>query len=358
MGGQHAERSSGSKSGYTPSNVFLFSASTIAGMLGDVSVHPADTIKTWQQGHRGSVPMGALSAVKDIYARSGLRGYYRGYNAVITLGIPCNTMYFGAYAVSLKKIEQHFPQWHQTWQSYVVAGSIAEVATGLWSVPESILKRQKQMSQGRVQVGLVQSMKSLYSNGGIGAFYTGFVPQMLAQVPLTAVYFAGYEFFKSKLVQRKETRTTDASSSSSSSSGTPSNALPFWQYFLCSSLSAGVGAYISNPMDVVTMRLQTQDATHQFFGEAVEAASSESLALPKVHQQQGSTRGVRYTSVKHTIKSIFEEEGIKGFQKGFWVRTLYIAPWLAISHTAFEKLCDWHKAKHAHEYPVPVETRS
>ena len=93
----------------------------------------------------------------------------------------------------------------------------------------------------------------------------------------------------------------------------------FLYYFLCASLSGIIASLVTNPMDVIKTKLQTQN-------------------FPSMVQLEGNnmTLPVKYKSLFSSARLITKESGIKFFARGMLPRTIQASISSALTWVSYE----------------------
>jgi len=150
-----------------------------------------------------------------------------------------------------------------------LAGGLAGSISSTITCPVEVVKTQLQCSNSR-KTSPFSIARHIYSSEGPRGFFRGLTPTLIGIIPSRASYFWAYETTKNALIPKLGNGTLT---------------------HLISGLSAGIaGSSITNPIWMVKTRVQLLASTS--------------------HGQ------VAYTGYRHAIRSIFREEGIKGFYKG------------------------------------------
>eukprot|EP00246_Nothoceros_aenigmaticus_P014726 TRINITY_DN5795_c0_g2_i1.p1 TRINITY_DN5795_c0_g2~~TRINITY_DN5795_c0_g2_i1.p1 ORF type:complete len:309 (-),score=36.37 TRINITY_DN5795_c0_g2_i1:384-1310(-) len=274
----------------------------LAGMLADGTVFPMMTVKSRMQvqgGGGGSAVYsytGPLQAIQTIAAKEGVKTLYKGFGTV-AFTAPAQGLYMGAYQ-SFKKF---FPGGDQNPLVHFGGGLVATLVQSTIMVPSEIV-RQRQMVQitgAGSYTGSLHAITSIYRHEGLFALYRGFWLAQMVWGPYNALYFPLWEATKKLSVW---------------CSGVDSIAQLDMRWELASSFcSAGFAAGVTNPMDIVKTRLQVQ-------GKSNVSSSTQ------------------YNGALDAARSIWRQEGWKGFTKGATSRMLWIAPSSMIMFTTFDQL--------------------
>ncbi|KAL4268080.1 mitochondrial carrier family protein [Pleurotus pulmonarius] len=183
----------------------------IAGGFGGVSAvlvgHPFDLTKTRLQTAAPGAYTGAVDVVKQILARDGVRGMYRGMVPPLLGVTPIFALSFWAYDASKKLILSATPNRSSDVLStgeLAAAGFLSAVPTTLVTAPveraKVLLQIQGQGGSGRQYTGVLDVMKHLYKEGGSAAYFAAYEVTKKALTPagatpadlnLGAIIFAG-----------------------------------------------------------------------------------------------------------------------------------------------------------------------
>ena len=117
---------------------------------------------------------------------------------------------------------------------------------------------------------------------------------------------------------------------------------PLLWYFLCAGVSGGVAGLLTNPLDIVKTRLQTQEI------KPTCSRLNDLFDHPEKHEMRGcctpstlrdckfDTKSTRYTDVKSTVQYIIKNEGFSSFSKGSLARLAINVPSTALSWGTYE----------------------
>ncbi|KAG0672849.1 hypothetical protein C6P40_000909 [Pichia californica] len=335
-------------------NEITSASGALAGFLSGLVVCPLDVAKTRFQAQGAYLRdsnnsslkpkyTGAFQAMNLIWKEEGIKGLYRGV-VPITLGyFPTWMIYFSCY--------EHFKKFYTNlthdenisyFASAISSGAISSTATNpIWVVKTRLML---QMDNGKTiydkfledelksnvksgnlsnssstttimnksivkksdwYTGTFNAFKTMYKNEGMGVFYKGLLPSYFGLCHV-AIQFPLYENFKKifKIDNNTESNLKNLS--------TTDKAFNFIKFILASSLSKMIASGITYPHELVRTRLQLFSGTNQILHES---------------QIHGLIR---------VIKSIFKNEGARGFYSGFVINLCRTVPASAVTMVSFE----------------------
>jgi len=282
MAADHAEnKQKAAKFGHNERHTpFLTSllAGGLAGTSVDVALFPIDTLKTRLQS-----PHGFLAA-------GGFSGVYRGILAAAAGSAPGAALFFGTYE-TMKPV---IGKWQDKYGgvssspalSHMIAASIGEAAACLVRVPTEVLKSKMQTNAAGTstlastfQLVLSEKDGRAFASNIFGGLYRGYGITLMREVPFAFIQFPLYERFKVEWGKHQGHETS-----------------PF-QAAACGSLSGGIAAGFTTPLDVVKTRLML-----------------------------GSDKsGVPYQGAGDVIKKVISEEGSAVLLSGIQPRVMWIS---------------------------------
>mmetsp|Transcript_38559 Transcript_38559/g.46627 ORF Transcript_38559/g.46627 Transcript_38559/m.46627 type:complete len:385 (+) Transcript_38559:121-1275(+) len=287
-------------------------AGAIAGMTEHTAMYPIDTIKTRLQiaseastsmssgllSHSGPV----RSAFRQIFADGGILGLYRGINAMALGAGPAHAVYFAVYEKGKEYLNGDRD--HVDPARAGVAGVIATCAHDAVFLPMDVVKQRLQIPNTRY-AGVWDCYKTVMAEEGVGAFFRSYRTTVVMNIPYTAVHFAVYESAKTAIGADTEDGEDKLST-----------------HLLAGGAAGGIAAAITNPMDVVKTRLQTQGATN--ISNTVTACSTPGC---------GSSRA---PPISDALRQIAAKEGTGALFKGISARVLFHTPAAAICWSTYE----------------------
>lgn len=175
----------------------------LAAFWSSLALCPTELVKCRLQAMResyfikGEQPpkIGPYKVTKDILAKDGMPGMFRGLTATFTREMPGYFFFFFAYEFTRELLKPPGKTKDDIGPlRTVAAGGVAGVT--LWTIifPADVVKSRLQVS-GSTTPMLVM-MKDIYVKEGIMALYNGLGPTVLRTFPATGALFLAYEYSK------------------------------------------------------------------------------------------------------------------------------------------------------------------
>ncbi|GMI14780.1 hypothetical protein TrLO_g4335 [Triparma laevis f. longispina] len=209
---------------------------------------PFDTIKTLQQHSRtvdGSAALTLAGAARALIKRGGIGELYSGVAVTVLGSMPSVGLYFGVYhfckkrgAELIKEMECPHPLMQTA--NIAMAAAIGNTVASFSRVPYEVVKQ-------KLQTGLYSStytaITSMYADAGMLAFFPkgGVTIQMIRDIPYAVFTLLAYEFLQTNWAQKNN----------------PTSETPVWKNMVAGAAAGGFGSLLTNPMDVVKTRIQT-----------------------------------------------------------------------------------------------------
>eukprot|EP01132_Coremiostelium_polycephalum_P009983 gene9983-12237_t len=180
---------------------------------------------------------------------------------------------------------------------YIFTGAASGLLADSIMHPIDTIRARLQVEKvGQVQYrGTFHALNSIIKKEGVSYLYKGFPIVATATIPAHALYFFGYEYSKSKLLQ------------SPLGDGVIS-------HFTSGFIADALGSLVWVPMDIIKQRLQVQTNTM------------------KLNPNQ-----TYYKGSFHAASVIMREEGVRGFYRGFWPALATYGPLVGIYFSVYEK---------------------
>lgn len=186
--------------------------------------------------------------------------------------------------------------------------------------PIDVLKVRKQIANTGIKVKQYESLWTtvvrIIRNEGYLTFYQGLVPSLLRESTYSAIRLGLYEPYKN-YISNHLFPNTDASSSSVASS--PS--VPFSIRFLAGACSGMTGAILTNPVDILKVRLQAR-STGTTTPSIHHHNNTVNLTVPNTNNTTPSQRTI-ITMLRHELRSMKDELHHIVYQEGYGIRGLW-----------------------------------
>eukprot|EP01038_Epipyxis_sp_PR26KG_P006067 gene6067-8352_t len=287
--------------------------SATSGLVGRLICHPIDTCKAKIQfDDKSSRYFGQV--LKRTLSTEGFGGLYRGIGAAVIGGVPGVCIYITTYEW-FKTYTESKNLIHNEFTVYLLGGLVAEAACCLVFVPVDVVKERLQVQSIQTSMGShpkyngsFDGFRTIMRNEGIRGLYKGYVATMMSFGPFSAFYFLFFEETK-KYIRRRSTTALDSSSTLSLFENLFCVFIDRYSYTYLkssSSIAGGVASIITNPLDLVKLRLQV-------------------------------SRDKLNGGVSQIALHIFRQDGISGFFRGSAARVMYHVPSITITMTLFEE---------------------
>jgi len=266
-----------------------FIAGAVAGVAEHTAIYPIDTIKTRMQALTTS-PIGTyrgiFHAAQSIVAREGIFSSFKGISAVFVSAAPAHALYFYTYErskeyLSSSKLKIPLDVVHS------IAGIAANISSDIIMTPFDVVKQRMQL---REHPTLISCIVNVFKKEGGSAFFRSIPTTIVMNIPTSAAHFITYERLRSLLMPKNKNHD-------------------HLTHIIAGAGAGAASAAITNPLDVIKTRIQTQDPDHI---------------------------QIKYRGFFSTLSTIIREEGYRGFIKGMTPRMLFNMPSAAICWGTYE----------------------
>ncbi|KAI1806173.1 mitochondrial carrier [Daldinia bambusicola] len=323
-----------------------FVAGGLAGCAAKTTVAPLDRVKILFQTsnpqfakYQGSWA-GFGVAIRDIYARDGVLGLFRGHSATLLKIYPYAAVKFVAYE-QYRALIIGSNRKNETWLRRFSSGAMAGVTSVFLTYPLEILRVRMAFETKATRSSLMEICKKIYhehplskaplvntkpGSGVVGSvaaataqsitprsglinFYRGFSTTLLGMVPYAGVSFLTHDtvsdLFRLPSIRKYTTLAKPVNAP-------PDKPAPLqaWAELTAGGLSGVVSQTVSYPLEVIRRRQQVSGAV-------------------------GDGRRLR---IGQTASMIFRERGIPGFFVGLSIGYVKVLPMGAVSFYTWERL--------------------
>ena len=302
-----------------------------AGVLSTVVVRtllaPMERIKLEYQLNRSLLPVGA--AFRKVMAAEGARGFWRG-NAINLLRVcpykAINFAAFDAYRGVAVALSPGGP--HDVDKALLAfAGAAAGVTSVCSCFPMDVVRTRLLVAGGmRKYGGLRNCVRRMFQKEGIGGFYRGFLPAIIAMTPNGAVYYTVYDRLKTRRLdalcaEREAKEKAKALRSKEGRKVSPKPVRVEQGYMMLFGAMAGAAAEFSTyPFEVIRRRMQLQGGQ----GTMSQVVGRRALR--------------RMTA---TVRIITKNHGLRGLYIGCLPSVAQVLPSAALGYYSYEMFKIW-----------------
>lgn len=244
----------------------------------------------------------------NVLATAGWTRLFRGVQTILIGCVPAHALYFSSYEIVKKSfLDPHTNEVSTLGSS--LAGAAAVTAHDLIMTPLDTLKQRLQLGH---YAGVGHAVREVTRHEGFIALYRSFPITLASNIPYGMVMVSTHEQCKQWFM-------------SNNNSSDNHHTRPQWQIVLFSSSIAGlVASAVTTPLDRIKTALQTQQLAPVCpRGLSPQACAATAATVKHVNWQQAA-------------RTIWIEEGSRGFFRGLAPRILSHTPAVAISWTTYE----------------------
>ena len=193
-----------------------FLAGGFAGIGAVLAGHPFDTLKVRLQ--TSNQYKGLADCFKQTVAKEGIKGLYKGMASPLIGVTPMFALSFWSYDVGQQLVLSLTPRRTSKELSMVefaVAGGFSAIPTTVITTPmervKVVLQTQDQAGASSPKYkGMVDAATGILRQDGLAGLYRGTIATLARDIPGSAAYFVGYEFFYRLLKKDNESLSVGA----------------------------------------------------------------------------------------------------------------------------------------------------
>ena len=319
------------------------------------AVYPADVVKTRVQIGQSarSETAAMLKQARAIVAESGAGGLYRGFGWAAAPLAAQEALYYSTYAYTKRLLVDAGAAADRESAEFAapfLAGAMAEAACTCLSVPTDVVTQRLQILPAGSPLSGPAVVRAVVAEQGPGGLMRGTTATLVAYVPYSAVWFGSYECAK---------RAGGGLVASGDSQGSGVHML----HAGSGALAGIMATVVSNPLDVVKTRIQTNGAPSYLTQPAAPLTAIASrreqwlagraAMLGGCHPPGPWLQAARFQSsmpaaltptcadtglsaIRAGLAKILKEEGVRGLMRGVVPRALTNAPTSAFSLVLYE----------------------
>lgn len=276
-------------------------ASITAGFVARVLCHPIDTMKARIQAAPSapSLPGSVIQATRQAIRSGGVASLYQGLPAAALGSAPAVCIYIGSFEQFRAHLMKRplcikYPSLADFW-----GGMGAETLSCIIFVPVDVIKERMQVQvKGAPSAyhSAGHALRTILRDEGVRGIYKGYGATLLSFGPFSACYFLFYEQCKRAFRDMEHTKQ-----------------LTVLQSLTCSASAGALASVLTNPLDLVKLRLQIQ------------------------RYKGASYTGVAYRGVFHALTSVATTSGFRGLWRGAGARVAFHVPNTAITFAVYER---------------------
>eukprot|EP00744_Colponema_vietnamica_P013433 GILI01018822.1.p1 GENE.GILI01018822.1~~GILI01018822.1.p1 ORF type:complete len:349 (+),score=17.42 GILI01018822.1:65-1111(+) len=269
---------------------------------------------------------GTVATFSNLVKNEGFLTLWSGLQPTLIMAVPATIVYYTCYDELKDRFEQKYS--HTSWAGWgpLVSGTVSRTFAVTLVSPFELVRTRMQAQPSLSSRGLLAACQDIVKEAGVRGLWTGLGPTLLRDVPFSAVYWTGYEFVKQRLILRSSSLASSPSSSSCLSSPhlrvVPSLRDSFSISFVAGAISGMIAAALMTPFDVIKTRQQV--------------SSQSSQLRCTIHPSIPHTHFSSSPSVPAIVRSVWQEQGWRGFTLGLSARVMKIAPACAIMISTYE----------------------
>ncbi|GMT20867.1 hypothetical protein PFISCL1PPCAC_12164 [Pristionchus fissidentatus] len=254
---------------------------------------------------------GTLDALLRIPKQEGMRSLWSGLSPTLVMAVPLTAFYFSAYDCLLARIRELADARRRrragadaprsTLEALappMIAGTVARSASVTLVAPLEVVRTKMQSEHMRLpEIGA--AVRATAASHGWRGLYLGLVPTLWRDVPFSAIYWAGYEIAKARILAMRRVNEMDFSTA-----------------FVAGAISGSIASIVTNPFDVVK--------------------TSRQIELGRVVADPAEAARIRNEKMLTVMRRIVTQRGVRGLWTGIVPRVAKVAPACAIMIGSYE----------------------
>lgn len=192
----------------------------------------------------------------------GIKGLYQGIRIHVLGAIPGSVLYFTSYEYLKKQILLKDLKISE-FLVYFIGGMFSEIVSCLIFVPVDVVKERLQVQSNLKTFSYKNDIHAIFHilrNEGIRGIYKAYGATVMSFGPLSAFYFMFYEFFKGFFVRNDANYYIEKIKDMKSEEELKKQDISFTNTIICSSMASFIASVLTNPLDLVKLRMQVQRA--------------------------------------------------------------------------------------------------
>ena len=171
-----------------------FMAGALSGGLGSCAGNPFDVLKTRMMANESAESRGVGSFASEIYAKQGMKGFYKGIEANVIRATVLNATKMGCYDICKTKVKDLGIAKEGLWLQFMsafVAGFCMTITVSPFDIMRTRLMNQP--SDAKIYNGFFDCFRKIVTTEGPMGFYKGFLPIWGRFAPTTVLQLVIFE---------------------------------------------------------------------------------------------------------------------------------------------------------------------
>eukprot|EP00850_Spirogloea_muscicola_P014748 SM000108S14192 [mRNA] locus=s108:92071:95958:+ [translate_table: standard] len=224
-------------------------AGGLAGAISRTATAPLETLRL-QMMVSSTSKTSLHSAIQQVVGEAGWRGFFKGNLTNVLRSSPQKALDFFAFE-AYKGFFRHFGSEHASLQ-IVASGALAGATSSLVLYPLDVVRSRLTVQSAQQYKGILDVFVKTARHEGIGAFYRGLRPSIIAIIPEAAITYGCFDLLKN--AYKQVTNVPEL------------GVLPA---LACGVTSAFTGQLVAYPFELVARRFQVGATSYKNMGEAV-----------------------------------------------------------------------------------------
>lgn len=261
--------------------LYVATISSLSNILADTLTYPLDLLNTQI---KSDFKNSYKDIVKSSYNQLGIRGFFKGSSTILPGTFPPCVIFYWAYENINKKLFNLFRNYHE--EKYksiipIISSSLSEMLSLTIIVPVDTIQTRIQ-SHKYPYNNLIDGLKHLIKNEGFVRLYSSSHLMIMQNLLFVSSQFSIYEDMRLKYIDYKANKNHDNSKTINSKES-------IGMVLIATTISC----LICNPINLLVVKYQMIDT------------NKKDLNLKKI------------------VKGIYDKYGLRGLNRGLWVKTVY-----------------------------------
>lgn len=189
---------------YVPNNVIDFINASMTRVINTTVNNPITVVKTKFEVVGKNEYTGILQAIRHIYEKDGIRGFYKGMMTTLMRDVPWSGLQYASYKYGIEWYKKTFPNKNIKESPLIVSGiaALSSAFAVVVTYPFDNLRVRYQCFDLSEQkfTKPIDLVKTVFAEEGIRGFYLGLLPRLLKKASSQALTWALYETIRKESI--------------------------------------------------------------------------------------------------------------------------------------------------------------